>query len=150
MDSPTISVRLARSESLKAQGEGRRRGGGTGAESVPRSRSDVDMEDCEEREGPGLRPLHHSASSSASSSSARSLENPTPPYTPRSQRRMLDAPVALLPDAPALDEDVIDSQNWQETVEPHVLASLSSREIDRQAVIYDVYSVKSQCLTSWN
>uniref|UniRef100_A0A8C2C111 Rho guanine nucleotide exchange factor (GEF) 11 n=1 Tax=Cyprinus carpio TaxID=7962 RepID=A0A8C2C111_CYPCA len=71
MDSPTISVRLARSESLKAQGEGRRRGGGTGAESVPRSRSDVDMEDCEEREGPGLRLLHHSASSSASSSSAR-------------------------------------------------------------------------------
>lgn len=69
--SPTTSVRLARSESLKAQGEGRRRGGGAGAESVPRSRSDVDMEDCEEREGPGLRPLHHSASSSASSSSAR-------------------------------------------------------------------------------
>ncbi len=69
--SPTVSVRLARSESLKAQGEGRRRGGGAGAEFVPRSRSDVDMEDCEEREGPGLRLLHHSASSSASSSSAR-------------------------------------------------------------------------------
>uniref|UniRef100_A0A672MWW1 Rho guanine nucleotide exchange factor 11-like n=1 Tax=Sinocyclocheilus grahami TaxID=75366 RepID=A0A672MWW1_SINGR len=146
MDSPTISVRLARSESLKAQGEGRRRGGGTGAESVPRSRSDVDMEDCEEREGPGLRPLHHSASSSASSSSARSLENPTPPYTPRSQRRMLDAPVALLPDAPALDEDVIDSQNWQETVEPHVLASLSSREIDRQAVIYELFTTEASHL----
>lgn len=64
-------MRLARSESLKAQGEGRRRGGGTGAESVPRSRSDVDMEDCEEREGPSLRLLHHSASSSVSSSSAR-------------------------------------------------------------------------------
>lgn len=68
--SPTTSVRLARSESLKAQGEGRRRGVGAGPESVPRSRSDVDMEDCEEREGPGLRLLHYSASS-ASSSSAR-------------------------------------------------------------------------------
>ncbi|KAL0190032.1 hypothetical protein M9458_017131, partial [Cirrhinus mrigala] len=51
-------------ESLKAQGEGRRRGGGAGAD-------DVDMEDCDERDGPGLRPLHHSTSSSASSSSAR-------------------------------------------------------------------------------
>lgn len=70
--SPTVSVRLARSESLKAQGEGRRRGAASGTESVPRSRSDVDMEDCgEEREGPVLRPLQHSASSSASSSSAR-------------------------------------------------------------------------------
>lgn len=70
--SPTVSVRLARSESLKAQGEGRRRGAASGTESVPRSRSDVDMEDCgDEREGPVLRPLQHSASSSASSSSAR-------------------------------------------------------------------------------
>ncbi|XP_059361793.1 rho guanine nucleotide exchange factor 11 isoform X3 [Carassius carassius] len=146
MESPTISVRLARSESLKAQGEGRRRGGGAGAESVPRSRSDVDMEDVEEREGPGLRLLHHSASSSASSSSARSLENPTPPYTPRSQRRMVDAPVALLPDAPALDEDVVDSHNWQETVEPHVLTSLSSREIDRQAVIYELFTTEASHL----
>ncbi|KAK2913288.1 hypothetical protein Q8A67_001687 [Cirrhinus molitorella] len=137
MDSPTISVRLARSESLKAQGEGRRRGGGAGAEFVPRSRSDVDMEDSDERDGPGLRPLHHSASSSASSSSARSLENPTPPYTPRSQRRIMDAPVPLLP-----DEEVIDSQNWQETVEPHVLASLTSREIDRQAVIYELFTTE--------
>uniref|UniRef100_UPI0009B4AACD rho guanine nucleotide exchange factor 11-like n=1 Tax=Monopterus albus TaxID=43700 RepID=UPI0009B4AACD len=85
--SPMVSVRLARSESLKAQGEGRRRGVASGSESVPRSRSDVDMEDCgEEREGPGLRLLQHSTSSSASSSSARSLENPTPPYTPRSRR----------------------------------------------------------------
>ncbi|XP_067303671.1 rho guanine nucleotide exchange factor 11 isoform X2 [Pseudorasbora parva] len=146
MESPTISVRLARSESLKAQGEGRRRGGGAGAESVPRSRSDVDMEDCEEREGPGLRPLTHSASSSASSSSARSLENPTPPYTPRSQRRLVDAPVALLPDAPALEDDVIDPQNWQETVEPHVLASLTSREIDRQAVIYELFTTEASHL----
>ncbi|XP_051574256.1 rho guanine nucleotide exchange factor 11 isoform X2 [Myxocyprinus asiaticus] len=145
MDSPTISVRLARSESLKAQGEGRRHEGGTGVESVPRSRSDVDMEDCEEREGPGLRPLHHSTSS-VSSSSARSLENPTPPYTPRSRRRSVDSPVPLLPDAPALEEDVIDSHNWQETVEPHILMSLSSREIDRQAVIYELFTTEASHL----
>lgn len=70
--SPMVSVRLARSESLKAQGEGRRRGGASGVETVPRSRSDVDIEDCgEEIDGPGLRPLHHSAASSATSSSAR-------------------------------------------------------------------------------
>nr|XP_020444315.1 rho guanine nucleotide exchange factor 11 [Monopterus albus] len=93
MGSPMVSVRLARSESLKAQGEGRRRGVASGSESVPRSRSDVDMEDCgEEREGPGLRLLQHSTSSSASSSSARSLENPTPPYTPRSRRSFLFVP----------------------------------------------------------
>ncbi len=54
--------------------------------------------------------------------------------------RLLDAPLALLPDAPALDEDVIDSHNWQEMVEPHVLTSLSSREIDRQAVIYGTHA----------
>ncbi|XP_053537517.1 rho guanine nucleotide exchange factor 11 isoform X3 [Ictalurus punctatus] len=146
MDSPTVSVRLARSESLKAQGEGRRRGGGTAVETVPRSRSDVDMEDCDEREGPGLRPLHHSASSSASSSSARSLENPTPPYTPRSRRRSVDTPLALLPDAPPLEEDVVDSQNWQETVEAHTLQSLSSREIDRQAVIYELFTTEASHL----
>ncbi|XP_065111140.2 rho guanine nucleotide exchange factor 11 isoform X3 [Paramisgurnus dabryanus] len=146
MESPTMSVRLARSESLKAQGEGRRRGDGTGVESVPRSLSDLDMEDCEERERPGLRPLHHRVSSSASSCSARSLENPTPPYTPRSRRRSIDSPVSLLPHAPALDEDVIDSQNWQETVEPHILTSLTSREIDRQAVIYELFTTEASHL----
>ncbi|XP_035392474.1 rho guanine nucleotide exchange factor 11 isoform X2 [Electrophorus electricus] len=146
MDSPTVSVRLARSESLKAQGEGRRRGGAAGVETVPRSRSDVDMEDCDERESTGLRPLHHSASSSASSSSARSLENPTPPYTPRSRRRSIDTPLALLPDAPPLEEDTVDCQNWQETVEPHTLASLSSREIERQAVIYELFTTEASHL----
>uniref|UniRef100_A0AAY3ZTX4 DH domain-containing protein n=1 Tax=Denticeps clupeoides TaxID=299321 RepID=A0AAY3ZTX4_9TELE len=144
--SPTISVRLARSESLKAHGEGRRRGGGTGAESVPRSRSDVDMEDCEEREEPGLRLLHQSTSSSASSSSAKSLENRTPPYTPHSRRRSMEAPVALLPDVPALEEDASDSHNWQETVGTQILASLSSREIDRQAVIYELYTTEASHL----
>ncbi|XP_051255922.1 rho guanine nucleotide exchange factor 11 isoform X7 [Dicentrarchus labrax] len=144
MDSPTVSVRLARSESLKAQGEGRRRGVVSGTESVPRSRSDVDMEDC--GEGPGLRPLQHSASSSASSSSARSLENPTPPYTPRSRRRSVDSPLALLPDAAALEEDVYDSQNWQDTVPPQLLATLSPREVDRQAVIYELFTTEASHL----
>ncbi|KAL0970105.1 hypothetical protein UPYG_G00237190 [Umbra pygmaea] len=146
MDSPTVSVRLARSESLKAEGEGRRRGGSSGVETVPRSRSDVDMEDCE-GEGPGLGLLHHSTSSSASSSSARSLENPTPPYTPRSSRRKsVDSPMALLPDAPALEEDVVDSHNWQETVAPHVLATLCPREVDRQAVIYELLTTEASHL----
>uniref|UniRef100_A0A8C8CMH0 Rho guanine nucleotide exchange factor (GEF) 11 n=1 Tax=Oncorhynchus tshawytscha TaxID=74940 RepID=A0A8C8CMH0_ONCTS len=148
MDSPMVSVRLARSESLKAQGEGRRRGGASGVETVPRSRSDVDMEDCgEEIEGPGLRPLHHSASSSATSSSARSLENPTPPYTPRSSRRQFEeSPVALLPDAPALEDDVVESHNWQETVAPQVLATLCPREVDRQAVIYELLTTEASHL----
>ncbi|XP_056298367.1 rho guanine nucleotide exchange factor 11 isoform X3 [Pseudoliparis swirei] len=148
MESPTVSVRLARSESLKAQGEGRRRGVVSGTESVPRSRSDVDMEDCggEEREGPGLRPLQHSASSSASSSSARSLENPTPPYTPRSRRRSVDSPLALLPDAAALEEEVSDGQNWQDTVPPQLLTTLSPREVDRQAVIYELFTTEASHL----
>ncbi|XP_030635665.1 rho guanine nucleotide exchange factor 11 isoform X2 [Chanos chanos] len=145
MDCPTVSVRLARSESLKAQGEGRRRGGGTGAETVPRSRSDVDMEDCgDDRDGPALRSLQHSTSSSASSSSARSLENPTPPYTPRSRRRSVECPVPLWPDAPALEEDMVDSpHNWQETVGSQILASLSPREIERQAVIYELFTTEA-------
>ncbi|KAM4536439.1 rho guanine nucleotide exchange factor 11 isoform 5-T5 [Odontesthes bonariensis] len=143
MDSPTASTRLARSESLKAHGEGRRRGAASGAESVPRSRSDVDMEDCgEEKEQSGLRLLQHSASSSASSSSARSLENPTPPYTPRSRRRSVDSPLALLPDAAALEEEVCDGQNWQDTVPPQLLATLSTREVDRQAVIYELFTTE--------
>ncbi|XP_069374348.1 rho guanine nucleotide exchange factor 11 isoform X4 [Paralichthys olivaceus] len=147
MDGPTVSVRLARSESLKAQGEGRRRGVASATESVPRSRSDVDMEDCgEEREGPGLRPLQHSASSSASSSSARSLENPTPPYTPRSRRRSVDSPLALLPDAAALEEEVCDGQNWQDTVSHQLLATLSPREVDRQAVIYELFTTEASHL----
>ncbi|KAL6118413.1 arhgef11 [Pungitius sinensis] len=146
MSSPAVSVRLARSESLKAQGEGRRRGAGAAAESVPRSRSDVDMEDCgEEREGPGPRPLQHSTSS-ASSSSARSLENPTPPYTPRSGRRSVDSPLALLPDAAALEEELPDGQNWQDTVPPQLLASIGPGEVDRQAVIYELFTTEASHL----
>ncbi|XP_061921474.1 rho guanine nucleotide exchange factor 11 isoform X7 [Entelurus aequoreus] len=140
VDNPSVPVRLARSESLKAQGEGRRRGISSGSESVPRSRSDVDMEDPrEEREGPGLRPLHHSASSSASGSSARSLENPTPPFTPRSIRRSTESPLALLPD----EEEVCEGQNWQETVPAQLIATLSPREVERQAVIYELFTTEA-------
>uniref|UniRef100_A0A672II00 Rho guanine nucleotide exchange factor (GEF) 11 n=1 Tax=Salarias fasciatus TaxID=181472 RepID=A0A672II00_SALFA len=137
--SPTVSVRLARSESLKAQGEGRRRGGAAaGSESVPRSRSDVDMEDCgEEGEAAGLRPLQHSASSSASSSSARSLENPTPPYTPRSRNPHDDGRPQNSDVFPASER-----QNWQDTVPPQLLATLSPREVERQAVIYELFTTE--------
>uniref|UniRef100_A0A673FUV1 Rho guanine nucleotide exchange factor (GEF) 11 n=1 Tax=Sinocyclocheilus rhinocerous TaxID=307959 RepID=A0A673FUV1_9TELE len=117
---------------------------GAGAESVPRSHSDVDMDiDV----GPGLRRLHHSASSSASSSSAHAALSMvclcSSSHSLLCVCRLLDA---LLPDAPALDEDLIDSQNWQETVEPHVLTSLSSREIDRQAVIYELFTTEASHL----
>ncbi len=66
-------------ESSRGRGVGEE--AGRGAEFVPRSRSDVDMEDCEEREGPGLRLLHHSASSSASSSSARYTQQAEKSYS---------------------------------------------------------------------
>ncbi|XP_027893644.1 rho guanine nucleotide exchange factor 11 isoform X4 [Xiphophorus couchianus] len=142
MDSPTVLVRLGRSGSLKAQGEDRRRGTVSSGDLVPRSRSDVDMEDCEEREQPGLRLLQHSASSSASSSSARSLENPTPPYTPRSRRRSVDSQLALLPDAAVLEDEVCDGQNWRDTVPPELLATLGPREVERQAVIYELFTTE--------
>ncbi|XP_038148571.1 rho guanine nucleotide exchange factor 11 isoform X3 [Cyprinodon tularosa] len=142
MDSPKVAVRPRRSGSLKAQGEDRRRGAVPGGDSVPRSRSDVDMEDCEEREQPGLPLLHHSASSSVSSSSARSLENPTPPYTPRSRRRSVDSQQALLPDGALLEDEVCDGQNWRDTVAPELLATLSPKEVERQAVIYELFTTE--------
>ncbi|XP_069044627.1 rho guanine nucleotide exchange factor 11 isoform X3 [Lepisosteus oculatus] len=137
-------VKLARSESLKAQGEVRK----PRVEVVPRSRSDVDMDDAaEEREREGAR-LHQSASSSASSLSARSLENPTPPYTPRSRRKSMDSPVTLFPEnlLPNLPEDDPETQNWQQTVGPDVLSTLEPREIDRQAVIYELFTTESSHL----
>ncbi|KAG7462156.1 hypothetical protein MATL_G00200000 [Megalops atlanticus] len=103
--------------------------------------SDVDMEDCGEE-----RPLLHSTSSSASSSSARSLENPTPPFTPRARRRSMEAVVRLLPGTPALDEDPLEIQNWQETVDPQTLSALAPREVDRQAVIYELYTTEASHL----
>ncbi|XP_061086141.1 rho guanine nucleotide exchange factor 11 isoform X2 [Conger conger] len=104
----------AESDSLKAQGEGRRRG--AGGEAGPRSHSDVDMEDC----GAELL-LHHSISSSASSHSARSVES-----------------VGV----GALDEDGGELQVWQEMVDPQTVAALGPREVDRQAVIYELYTTE--------
>ncbi|XP_035377027.1 rho guanine nucleotide exchange factor 11-like [Electrophorus electricus] len=60
--------------------------------------------------------------------------------------RSVDTPLALLPDAPPLEEDTVDCQNWQETVEPHTLASLGSREIQRQAVIYELFTTEASHL----
>lgn len=50
--------------------------------------------------------------------------------------RSVESPLALLPDSVALEEEVCDGQNWQDTVPPQLLATLSPREVDRQAVIY--------------
>ncbi|XP_071273438.1 rho guanine nucleotide exchange factor 11-like isoform X11 [Agelaius tricolor] len=81
--SSRCEVRLGRSESLKGREELRR---SRRSELVPRSRSDVDMDAGSDT------PRLHSASSSASSLSNRSLENPTPPYTPKMGRRSMDSP----------------------------------------------------------
>ncbi|TFK06625.1 anaphase-promoting complex subunit 11 [Platysternon megacephalum] len=78
-DSSRSEVKLGRSESLKGREEMKK---SRKAENVPRSRSDVDMDAAAE-----ATRLHQSASSSASSLSTRSLENPTPPYTPKMGRR---------------------------------------------------------------
>lgn len=51
-------------------------------------------------------------------------------------RRSVDSPLALLPDSPALEEEVCDSQNWQDTISPQFLATIGQKEVDRQAVIY--------------
>ena len=58
--------------------------------------------------------------------------------------RSVDSPLALLPDAAALEEDVCDGQNWQDTVLPQLLSTLSQREVDRQAVIYGRTSFKNR------
>lgn len=50
--------------------------------------------------------------------------------------RSVDSPLALLPDSAALEEEMYDGQNWQDTVPPQLLATLSPKEVDRQAVIY--------------
>ncbi|XP_039568980.1 rho guanine nucleotide exchange factor 11 [Passer montanus] len=156
-DSSRCEVRLGRSESLKGREELRR---SRRSELVPRSRSDVDMDT-------GSEPARlHSASSSASSLSNRSLENPTPPYTPKMGRRSMDSPsLGLGPDPflPHLLEDeqgpVPDlepepdsqtapnaqqswqqnSQSWQHSVSRELLASLPQREVDRQEVINELF-----------
>ncbi|XP_023598367.1 rho guanine nucleotide exchange factor 11 [Trichechus manatus latirostris] len=144
-------IRLGRSESLKGREEMKR---SRKAENVPRSRSDVDMDAAAE-----ATRLHQSASSSASSLSARSLENPTPPFTPKMGRRSIESPsLGFCTDAllPHLLEDDLgqlsdlepepDAQNWQHTVGKDVVAGLSQREIDRQEVINELFVTEASHL----
>ncbi|XP_029142309.1 rho guanine nucleotide exchange factor 11 [Protobothrops mucrosquamatus] len=150
-ESSRAEVRLGRSESLKGREELRRL---RKAENVPRSRSDVDMDAAAE-----AARLHQSASSSASSLSTRSLENPTPPYTPKMGRRSIESPSlgfsseALLPHL--LEDELgqfsdlegeLDSQNWQHTVGREAAAQLAQREIDRQEVINELFVTESSHL----
>ncbi|XP_062367235.1 rho guanine nucleotide exchange factor 11 [Cinclus cinclus] len=142
--SPRPGVRLGRSGSLKGRGELR---GSRGAEPpVPRSRSDAEVDAGAET--PRLR----SASSSASSLSNRSLENPTPPFTPKMGRRSMDSPSLgfgadpflpnLLEDEQGLGPDPEpdpDSQSWQHSVSRELVANLTQREVDRQEVINELF-----------
>ncbi|XP_077757294.1 rho guanine nucleotide exchange factor 11 isoform X5 [Canis aureus] len=150
-DSSRSEIRLGRSESLKGREEMKR---SRKAENVPRSRSDVDMDAAAE-----AARLHQSASSSASSLSTRSLENPTPPFTPKMGRRSIESPsLGFCTDAllPHLLEDDLgqlsdlepepDTQNWQHTVGKDVVAGLSQREIDRQEVINELFVTEASHL----
>ncbi|XP_043391203.1 rho guanine nucleotide exchange factor 11 isoform X9 [Chelonia mydas] len=150
-DSSRSEVKLGRSESLKGREEMKK---SRKAENVPRSRSDVDMDAAAE-----ATRLHQSASSSASSLSTRSLENPTPPYTPKMGRRSIESPnLGFGTDSflPHLLEDDLgqlsdlepepDSQNWQHTVGRDVMAYLSHREIDRQEVINELFATEASHL----
>ncbi|XP_066031009.1 rho guanine nucleotide exchange factor 11-like [Chamaea fasciata] len=120
---------------------------------------------------PSDTPRLHSASSSASSLSNRSLENPTPPYTPKMGRRSVDSPSLgfgadpflphLLEDeqSSGLDLDADpesqgnsqgnsqsnfqgNSQSWQHSVSRELVANLSPREVDRQEVINELFSTE--------
>ncbi|XP_028609172.1 rho guanine nucleotide exchange factor 11 isoform X3 [Grammomys surdaster] len=150
-DSSRSEIRLGRSESLKGREEMKR---SRKAENVPRSRSDVDMDAAAE-----ATRLHQSASSSASSLSTRSLENPTPPFTPKMGRRSIESPnLGFCTDAilPHLLEDDLgqlsdlepepEVQNWQHTVGKDVVANLTQREIDRQEVINELFVTEASHL----
>ncbi|XP_042692189.1 rho guanine nucleotide exchange factor 11 isoform X2 [Centrocercus urophasianus] len=150
-DGSRAEVKLGRSESLKGREEMKK---SRKAENVPRSRSDVDMDAAAE-----ATRLHQSASSSASSLSTRSLENPTPPYTPKMGRRSIESPslgFGADPFMPHLLEDEqgqlsdlepeLDSQNWQHTVGRELLASLPQKEIDRQEVINELFATEGSHL----
>ncbi|NXY91324.1 ARHGB factor, partial [Alcedo cyanopectus] len=150
-DSSRAEVRLGRSESLKGREELKK---SRKAENVPRSRSDVDMDAAAE-----ATRLHQSASSSASSLSTRSLENPTPPYTPKMGRRSIESPnlgFGVDPFLPHLLEDEqgqlsdlepeLDSQNWQHTVSRELVANLPQKEVDRQEVINELFATEGSHL----
>ncbi|NXC50537.1 ARHGB factor, partial [Penelope pileata] len=150
-DGSRAEVKLGRSESLKGREEMKK---SRKAENVPRSRSDVDMDAAAE-----ATRLHQSASSSASSLSTRSLENPTPPYTPKMGRRSIESPslgFGADPFLPHLLEDEqgqlsdlepeLDAQNWQHSVGREVLGCLPQKEIDRQEVINELFATEGSHL----
>uniref|UniRef100_A0A8C9F9C6 Rho guanine nucleotide exchange factor 11 n=1 Tax=Pavo cristatus TaxID=9049 RepID=A0A8C9F9C6_PAVCR len=89
----------------------------------------------------------------------RSLENPTPPYTPKMGRRSIESPslgFGADPFLPHLVEDEqgqlsdlepeLDAQNWQHTVGRELLASLPQKEIDRQEVINELFATEGSHL----
>ncbi|XP_061299778.1 rho guanine nucleotide exchange factor 11 isoform X4 [Pezoporus flaviventris] len=150
-DSSRAEVKLGRSESLKGREEMKK---SRKVENVPRSRSDVDMDAAAE-----ATRLHQSASSSASSLSTRSLENPTPPYTPKMGHRSIESPnlgFGVDPFLPHLLEDEqgqlsdlepeLDTQNWQHSVSRDLVANLPQKEIDRQEVINELFATEGSHL----
>ncbi|XP_063803174.1 rho guanine nucleotide exchange factor 11 isoform X2 [Pseudophryne corroboree] len=150
-DSARAEVKLGRSESLKGREELKK---SRKVDNVPRSRSDVDMDAAAE-----AARLHQSASSSASSLSTRSLDNPTPPYTPKLCRRSMESPnlsftgESLLAN---LQEDDLghlsdldpepDAQNWQHTVGREVAQNLHAKERARQEVIHELFMTEASHL----
>ncbi|XP_053330671.1 rho guanine nucleotide exchange factor 11 [Spea bombifrons] len=150
-DGSRSEVKLGRSESLKGREELKK---SRKADNVPRSRSDVDMDAAAE-----ATRLHQSASSSASSLSTRSLDNPTPPYTPKLCRRSVESPNLgftgdsllsnLQEDDPGPLSDLEpepDAQNWQHTVGRDVALNLTPRERARQEVIHELFVTEASHL----
>ncbi|XP_077114967.1 rho guanine nucleotide exchange factor 11 isoform X6 [Ranitomeya variabilis] len=148
-DSARLEVKLGRSESLKGREELKK---SRKADNVPRSRSDVDMDAAAE-----ATRLHQSASSSASSLSTRSLDNPTPPYTPKLSRRSMESPNMIFTGESLLanlQEDDLghmsdpepDAQNWQHTVGREVAQHLSAKERARQEVIHELFMTEASHL----
>ncbi|NXM77218.1 ARHGB factor, partial [Serilophus lunatus] len=150
-DSSRAEVRLGRSESLKGREEMKK---SRKAENVPRSRSDVDMDAAAE-----ATRLHQSASSSASSLSTRSLENPTPPFTPKMGRRSIESPNLgfgvdsflphLLEDEQGQLSDLepeLDPQNWQHSVSRELVNNLPPKEVERQEVINELFATEGSHL----
>nr|XP_025035922.1 rho guanine nucleotide exchange factor 11 [Pelodiscus sinensis] len=89
----------------------------------------------------------------------RSLENPTPPYTPKMGRRSIESPnLGFSADSflPHVLEDELgqlsdlelepDAQNWQHTVGREVTAHLTQREIERQEVINELFATEASHL----
>ncbi|KAM3918673.1 rho guanine nucleotide exchange factor 11 isoform 2-T2 [Leptodactylus fuscus] len=148
-DSARAEVKLGRSESLKGREELKK---SRKADNVPRSRSDVDMDAAAE-----ATRLHQSASSSASSLSTRSLDNPTPPFTPKMGRRSMESPNMIFAGESLLanlQEDDLghmsdpepDAQNWQHTVGREVAQHLTAKERARQEVIHELFMTEASHL----